>query len=112
MQTASLSLRNIEHFNTHYEKYEIADAQYKHEYDTWKEKKTLKEELMAKGFKMINKRMLKKQQDKVLELKKYSDINYDHQMKTKYLEEQIERYMEYLVYNDQDGETDYVKIKQ
>lgn len=63
---------------------------------------------MAKGFKMINKKMLKKQQDKIIELKKYSDIKMNHQEKTKYLEQMIERYMEYLVYNDKDGETEYM----
>lgn len=63
---------------------------------------------MAKGFKMINKKMLKKQQDKIIELKKYSDIKMNHQEKTKYLEQMIERYMEYLGYNDKDGETEYM----
>lgn len=55
--------------------------------------------------------MLKKYKHNIAELKKYSDIKKSHIEKTKYLEEAIERYMEYLA-NSNPEPSDFTKIKQ
>lgn len=65
--------------------------------------------LLIKAEKILYDKLMRLFKRKIAEIKKHSDIKMDYEQKTKFLEEEIERTMEYLAKDT--GLSDYLKIK-